>query len=1084
VIEAHPHYVSNPRRQTQHGVALVTTMVILAVMAIVAVALMQGVTTDRASARSGANYYRAVLAADAGLAVASSTLAGLVVRYPDSVTVWQNIGGGAVNGTNNEATVLYLRAQSANTNLGARPGQFGGDVTLLAQPLVSRAGATPDSINTNLLPLSDVVSSVPFTLGSSTTVNINATDAARSDPFVGSRSSTNPGAPVAAAQWIYMTRHGGVYDPATNPYVARYAFWVEDESFKVNVNVATNGARDTTSLGTNANEIRLDGSWMSSSNTSISKANFTNAILARGANGYPTVSTAALGAEISGSNASPEVRFLTTIRSAGLDLSRGGFKRFNINTVTNGDKRTALDRIVAAITNSNSSPLFGQRFYRSGANAASTANTNVTAQDAEIYVQKIAANIFDYIDSDNQPTIINDENNFPLKTNSLGIGPKGNLPGPNLEGPNSAAAVGIENLPRLQEYAVHARIIKLQHDSADANSFGFNSANASLNPKPTAANFEIWIDHYFEFWNPGTRDIVLTNAFMSIVDQPAFAGVTGALALERDIVNIPIESITFPAGGLVVMTTAAAGEESISALATSALLTPANLSNAVFVNLPVADADRKFVGSTTSISNLTTPYNSFDRLFFAGVPSAASAGIVIANNQGLLDSFYGLTWSPITSGWPLLVSNNTIKSSLSIDNIHGGDAVLLRASSLRGNRTNNGILPPGPNVAEGDPRTLNEQLQFQYSAISSEDQRTSFYMTLVNDTPGQPKSPNFGLPNTYYTASAIVSNQLLATTWMDTSGLGSGSSSAPLFVRNGALRSIGELGHITDPARTRGGGGLAERLVRGGGRTLRIGQPEVGLNSYPGNATVWWYAGSQTNVSRTWTSWRLADIFTTTTTGANGAAAAANPGVWRTTNSFTIPGLINPNGALRDNGAALKAALFGFVGEPSPSAVGGGTEQGATGTAAASFNVTSVVANVIGRLNTVAGTGLPTGSLNPFWERGEISELRLLNTGTALGLNISNVFDRGREELVRRTIEMITTRGSIFSAYIVGQSLQVVGTTTNILSTSRLRSTFEIIPQFANPTTSTNDNFTIPEVSERFAAPTNYSIRSISRFYD
>lgn len=1077
----------SPTRNREQGVALVTTVIVVAVLAVVAVAMMQGTTVDRLSARSVANYTRAKLAAEAGAAVSQAMLADLVRRYPDSVTVWQNIGGGLVNGTSNESTVLYIRAQAANTNLGASPADFGTNVVFLAQPLVSRVGSSPDIISTTPLAVSNAVSSVPLVAGAS--INVNATNASRPEPFVGSRSSTNPGAPITAAQWIYMTRDGAPAN-ATNPYVARYAFWIEDESFKVNVNAATNGARGATSLGTNAAEVRIDGSWASSTNTQLSGANFSAISALRGSVQYPslghipTALTAGLAAGVSSAQGAAELRFLTSTRSAGLDLSRAGFKRFNINTVTNGAKREALDRIVAAITNTNSAPLFGQRFYRSGANAASTANTIVTTQDAAIYVQKIAANIFDYIDADDQPTIINDDGGFSLKTNSTGIGPKGSPPGPNMEGPNSVAAVGVENLPRLQEYAVHARIVKMQYNPADTNSFGFHSTNASLNPKPTSAEFEIWIDHYFEFWNPGTRDVVLTNAFLSIVDQPEFSGASGVLGELRDITNIPIGTITFPAGGLVVLTTAAAGEESIGTSAANALLTPANLSNAVFVNLPVADADRKFTGTTTSITN--SSYNNFDRLFFVSVPTAASAGIIISNSNGLLDSFYGLTWSPINSGWTLSVSNNTIRSSLGAAQIHSGDSVFLRGSSLRGNRPNNTTTPLGPNVAEGDPRTLNEQLQFQYDALLSEEQRTSFYMTLVGTPPGpgQAQGPSFGLPNTYYTASATVGGQPVTTAWMDASGLGAGPANAPLYVRNSPMQSIGELGNITDPARTRGGGGLGERLVRGGGRTLRIGQPEVGQNSTPTNTTVWWYAGSQTNASRTWTSWRLADIFTTTSSGTSGVAAASTPGVWRSTSGFSIPGLINPNGALRDNGAALRAVLFGLVGESSPSPANA-SAQGAIGTAGAAFAIDSVVTNLVARLRTVTGTGLPTGSMNPFWERGELSEIRPLNLGNSLvGVQMSNVFDRGREELVRRSIEMITTRGSVFSAYVVGQSLQVVGASTNVLSTARMRSTFEIIPQFASPTIATNDNFSMGQIAERFAAPTNYSVRVISSFYD
>ena len=1073
---------------------MVTTVIVVAVLAVVAVAFMQSTTTDRLSSRSVANYTRAQLAAEGGAAAAQAMVADLVKRYPDSATVWQNIGGGAPNGTSNEATVLYVRAQANATNLGASPAQFGGAVTILAQPLVSRVGATPETFNTNPLPLSNVVSSVPFP--DNTAVNINATNAARPEPFVGSRSSTNPGAPITAAQWIYLTQNGGPTN-ATNPYVARYAFWIEDESFKVNVNVATNGSRGTTSLGTNATEVRIDGSWASSTNTQVksASANFASIAALRGSAVYPqqgavpSALTAGLAAGLTDSSAASEVKFLTTIHSAGLDLSRGGFKRLNINTITNGDKREALDRITAAITNSNSSPLFGQRFYRTGANASQTANFYATPAHQNIYLQKIAANIYDYVDSDNQPTIINDDDGFTLRTTASGIGPKGQPAGPNVAGANSVAAVGVENLPRLQEYAVHARIVSMMHDPTDPDSFGFSSTDTSLNPKPDSANFEIWIDHYFEFWNPSTTNIVLSNASLSIVDQPLFTGATGPLGGERDINNIPIGTVTFPAGGIVVMTTAKAGEESINAgTRSNSLLFSPDMVNATLINLPVADADRKFTGTAavknTNYSNVgpgaPAKVQAYDRLFEVAVDQAASAGIVISSGQGLIDSFYGLTWSPINSGWRLAVSNGYVRDALGA-NFHAGDNDFLRGSSLRGNRTNNSLFPPGPNAAEGDPRTLNEQLQFKYDAASSEDQRTSFYMTLVNAVPGGASGPNFGQPNTYYTASTTVDGQVVANTWMDVSGLGAGAANAPQFVRNGPMQSIGELGHIMDPARTRGGGGLGEQLVRGGGRTLRIGQPEVGQNSTPANATVWWYAGSQTNASRTWTSWRLADIFTTTASGANVAAATSTPGVWRSTNGFTVPGLINPNGALRDNGAALKAALFGLAGEPSPTS--GGTAQGSTATAGTNFTIANVVTNVVGRLNSVTGTGLPAGALNPFWERGEISELRLLNSGSSLGVNMSNAFDRGREELVRRSIEMITTRGSIFTAYVVGQALQVVGTTTNVLSAARLRSTFEIIPQFANPTIATNDNFA-PADASRFAAPTNYTVRTLANYYD
>ena len=605
---------------------MVSTLIILSVLAIVAVALMQSVTTDRTSARSGADYYKAQLAADAGAAVGRGMLADLIRRYPDSVTGWQNVGGSLVYGTDNEATVLYARAQSGNPSLGASPAAFGPDVTLLAQPLVSRIGANASSVATNLLPLADVVSSVPFVVG--TSVNINATNASRTDPFVGSRSSTNPGgalvSPVTAAQWIYLTNTSG----QTN---ARFAFWMEDESFKVNVNIATDGPRGTTSLGTNAGEARIDGAWGVSSNSAIANANFADLAALRGNNPYPTNGnipsplTAMLATGISDASAAAEVKFLTTTHSAGLDLSRGGFPRFNLNSVTNGDKRTGLNRIIAAITNTNASPLFGQRFYRlantpAGINSTSAVSTN----HAAIYLNKIAANIYDYLDADDQPTVISNDSSFSLVTGrpTVGILPLGG----GTAGPNPIAAMGVENVPRLQEYAVHLRVRSMRWDASNPDSFGFvfNTNEGAVNP--TTANYEVWLDHYFEFWNPGTRNFTNSpDTFLKIFDQPAWGPGSGGgvvtgnsgrgsgsfVSNNRTSSEIPlIDALTstpvvFPAGEVTVLTTAPLTALNTGANPAGVLVVTTNPSTLVpLANVPAAD--RVFTGTTSSI--LTTNY--------------------------------------------------------------------------------------------------------------------------------------------------------------------------------------------------------------------------------------------------------------------------------------------------------------------------------------------------------------------------------------------------------------------------------------------------------------------------------------------
>lgn len=1107
------------RRPAEQGVALITTMIVVAVLAVVAVAFMQSTSTDRLSSRTAVNYVQARLVAEAGAAAGEALVAGLVRRYPDSVTAWQNIGSGGATGTNNEATVLYARAQTADTNLGARPAQFGSEVALLAQPLVSGA---------SLVAFGSVAGSMPYSVSDPTMVNLNSTNAARPRPFVGSRSMTNPGSPVTAAQWVYMGARPGPTN-ATNPAIARYAFWVEDESFKFNVNFGTNGARGTDSLGLSPGEARLDGAWGTSRETGLSSADFGAVIAGRnGLSGssFPTALTAALPGQVVGAASLDDLRFLTTVNSAGLDLSRGGFKRFNINAVTNASGgpadaatiRTNLNRVIAAITNSNSVPNFGQRFYRLRNNAAGINSSNdVSTNHAAIYLQKIAANIHDYVDDDDQPTVISNDSSFSLVTGrpATGILPLGG----GTKGTNPIAAMGVENVPRLQEYAVHLRVRSIKWDPNNNDSFGFvlNTNQGAVNP--TIATYEIWLDHYFEFWNPGTRDYTnSSDAFLKIFDQPAWGpGVGGGVVTgpprgggslvtnNRTTSDIPLidsltgEPVVFPAGEVTVVTTAPIDALNTGANPAQTLVVTSN-PNAL-VPLKVPPGDRIFTGTTTSIRTQNYDFQpgaaafnggpdfGYNRLFEVqmqfGRPGGSSvtdyaSGVLIGNDLGIIESHVGLPIGVISgnSKFSAIVESSWNRNDLRHipGNIPNGQVDHVRGGGPRGNANNGASTATSkPNPREGDPRSLLEQLEMDiYSSGGGPDQ-TRFYNSIGPGASPVFVNNTFGRPNANYVRAAD---------WTDYSSINSGASNAPLFVRNGPMQSIGELGHITDPARPYIASGSVPLLARGGGRTLRVGQSEF-TNS--GGTNIPWYDGNQTNASRTWTSWRLADIFTTTS--ASNSATALDPlgnltnslGVVRgATNSngavVTIPGLINPNGVLRDGGAAMRAVLHGLTYSPAPEGV-----PGLAGLQLNTFRLNGVLNSFRSRLTNASAAALPNGALNPFWERGEISELPIFNSGN-IPTAMSNKFDRGREELVRRSIEMITTRGSVFSVYAIGETLQG----TNVTGTARLKQTFEIIPQF--PTADAfNDNFNPSQairVSRRFAAPTNYTVRVLATSYD
>jgi hypothetical protein len=1040
----------------EHGAVLVITLLVIVVLAVAAVAFMQNTSTERQTARSQGSHYRAQLAAEAGASAAMATVADLITRYPDSVTVWQNIGGGAVNGTNNEATVLYVRATGANSNVGASPAAFGSQVGLWAVPLVSRTNL-PTTLNVSPVALSSIGSSVPLVSG--VTTNLNATNAVWTDPFIGSRTTTNAGAPVTAGQWVYLTKLGGPTN-ATNPYVARFAYWIEDESFKVNVNVATNGLRGTGSLGLGPDEIRLDGAWRASTNASLTNANAAAAVNDRsrfGASGYPTVRSAVFPALSNTANIAntAELRFLTTTHSAGLDLSRGGFKRFDINELTRGGSsayRLNADRFIAAITNTNTAPLFGQRFYRdtnniNATNTVAGGPTPTPGNHALIYLNKLAANIIDYIDADSQPTIFDNPTNNSVTNYVLRSVPPG---GPSFgigtlglgnDGTNSAAAIGVENVPRLQEYAVHARVRQM-------NDIGFNT-NTPFSP----ANFQVSIDHYFEFWNPSQSNIVLsTNAYLRVYDQPTFGAgaVTGDLASPGRIITIQLTNgysmtgvsypsgIVFPAGQVTVLTTAptnyvntnltgGAGANIISLLS----------SDILGVNL--------FAGTTSQTND--SPMMGFDRLYMIAINARSGdsdyqTAILLGSPDGIIDSFKGLPIPTPEVGAPairIMTTNAALSNAIGStpSAISNGNLFYVRGGSLRGNASLGN--PGAPKHSEGDPRTLNEQLEIVIYAASGDGQ-TRFFDS-GSTTTNIPTQSSLGTPNADF---------VLPTNWVDYSLVGAAGASAPLILLNNNMQTVAELGHITDPARVPVTSTLASVVnSRGGGRTLRIGQPEL----------TSWYDGNQTNASRTWTSWRLADIFTTT-------------------NALTIDGLINPNGVLRDRGVALRAALHGFTYLPSPNGA-----PSTAGTTLTSNNITTLVTNMVSRM-TNTNSFNPTGSLNPFWERGEISELGVLNTGTALlGTNLSTTIDRGREELIRRSMQMLTTRGSVFTVYVIGEAIQITGTTTNVASTSRLRQVFQLEPQGLN-----TDNLFTPtsaaDVSARFGRPTGFNVRILSTSYD
>ncbi len=310
---------------------------------------------------------------------------------------------------------------------------------------------------------------------------------------------TAPPVPEFRGQWIDQT-------DSDNKATSRFALWIEDESFKANANLMGVTPRGTATVGDSPTQIPLQGLLKVLFPATDFNATANTVFNARAAfPGSLFFEYRALDQANSPTPIAEASKFESTIYSGAWNMSRSGSKRVNLNKVVTSstvaaDIRTQLDQIVSAIN--YHLPNFGQRFYRIGTDKNSL---DVTATNKIIYANKVAANIRDYIDTDSQPTIVN--NDPPAYTIRIGTAPSHPIEasGGGTSGPNEIIAIGKEPVPFVQEYVLRVR----------ENSFSPRIGHF--------ATYNVSIDHYVEFWNMSNRDIPLTslgpNPFLLIANQ-------------------------------------------------------------------------------------------------------------------------------------------------------------------------------------------------------------------------------------------------------------------------------------------------------------------------------------------------------------------------------------------------------------------------------------------------------------------------------------------------------------------------------------------------------------------------------------
>lgn len=975
-------------RTNQEGIALVVTLIILVLLAGLAVGLLQTSGLERGTSKAVADKAKADLMAQTAVNAAIAQLADNLLKYPDSATTWETING-------NDGTAVYYRDQTPEAAIASRT-----PAELYVLPLASGASAQKVANKSSALP---TLTDSPASTANAYNFN-HARSSGDTQGWIGSSPqwlSTTPSTPQPfRGQWINVT-------DSDAKVTGRYAFWMEDESFKINANYARDVLRGSNTSGINASEIPLQGLFKL---IGLSDPNGVATAAVNFRNSFPSSVFYEFRA-LNQVNGQPPIadqsKFEATVFSGTSNLSRSGSKRVSLNKVVSNSTdpteiRKQLDEIINTMT--FHLPNFGERFYRtnvSDLNATQVKDDNPT--NRTIYLNKIAANIRDYIDSDSQPTIIS--NDPPNYTVQIGAKPIHSVPSGGATGPNEVIAIGKEAIPVLQEYMLRVKQL------------AFSSRLGA------SATYKVEIDHYLEFWNMSTKDIHLAdlgkNPFLGFANQFKWDGNLAAGGNDipegrsftvdlTDLTNSNGDAVVFRAGTATVLTTDH-DSSNPNAMPLPTTFTGIDSTRIFWPHSAKYDANRIYQGITKGKSGSNLHLDSVPRPNNSSQAGDLETELILGNDDGVLESF------GMPNVWYITVNVDDATSPTGAESQRFDTTkYYFRASSLKGNKAS------ATASQTGDPRTNNEQLSLTNS--TADEDQTAYKIELQNAS--VPGSTTITAPN---------SNFVNPSSWIDqsddmTNATHADATHAPAVIANAPLNSIGQLGNIFDEVRPIGAapGSGQIQFSRGGGRTLRIGQPER-YDATTNSNGLW--DGDSSSASREWTAWRLTDIFSTSDT-------------------LQLDGRINLNGVKRDGGVALKTALYGYtfgpVPDSDPNLSGNTFDADPTDT---NDKINTLVSQLQTRLDNQAPFDKAIG---PLGERGELSELPIFNTGTDLAASVEtkNVYDRGREELFRRLVELTTTRGNIFSVYAVGQALtpQAGIPSPFVNSTSQLKVTFRIDP--------------------------------------
>lgn len=500
------------------GFALALTLTLMTLIAIVVVAYLSSTRTERNTTSTYAGRMRAQTMADSGLAAAVHVLQANT-RYGNYITAMPPAP------TASPATIYTEVYRPTNTATGAvipddylRLDNGGGEllVSLASSPSPSNSPG-PDPRPSAVAIPTPLASSSPFAIASpnpALTEEVlgpaNPTTSATPTPGasynfnqlvrIGNNNnarlvqpSPSPAPPGALGQWVNVRNTAG-------DLVGRYAFYMEDESMKVNVNYAGNATSTrtndlTTATPTPANQIQETdpGAVLPLGSPAPDRLTANSVLSALGTAGARLPTRSTLGLITAWKDMFPDYVHMTTVLSKDDNTTARGWQRLDLNALASGLTSPAAKKPIATrIAN-------WIRDAWTGPPLATLSATQIFNDDR--LRQQVAANIVDYIAPAGPPT---DMSPPPSPSPALAMSP--------------VPVIGIEKVPYIQAVEVI-----YQAGSASAGSGPLPT------PWPTPGTYTTTIKMKLKF-----RFINLFEANLVLTDQIGKITVSGVPKITKN----------------------------------------------------------------------------------------------------------------------------------------------------------------------------------------------------------------------------------------------------------------------------------------------------------------------------------------------------------------------------------------------------------------------------------------------------------------------------------------------------------------------------------------------------------------------